>query len=118
MVDVPQKVIQTLEVLPQIHFIHTNKLTTHPPSPEHYPPRSLPPSHLRTSGDLTHGGDGRVVGRDAPQGLGLHRGMAGDAQHQGEQALVPAEGLLGQLAARQGGGQWQMELRGGGGGVG
>jgi hypothetical protein len=63
-----------------------------------------------TSCDLTHGGDGRVVGRDSAQGLGLHRGVSRDAQHQGEQPLVPPERLLGQLAARQGGGEGQVQL--------
>lgn len=64
----------------------------------------------RTSSDLTHGGDWRVVRRDATEGFGLHRSVAGDAQHQREETLVPAEGLLGQLATRQRGGQREMEL--------
>lgn len=41
-----------------------------------------PPAHVPqtlTSSDLTHGGDGGVVWRDAAEGLGLHGGVAGDA---------------------------------------
>lgn len=67
----------------------------------------------RTSGNLTHGGDWRIVGRDATEGFGLHRSISRDAQHQSEQTLVPAEGLLGQLATRQWGGQREVELDGG-----
>lgn len=37
--------------------------------------------------------------------------MARDAQYQGKQALVPAEGLLGQLAAGQGRGEGQVQLQ-------
>lgn len=69
---------------------------------------------LPTSGDLTHGGDGRVVRRDASEGFGLHRSVAWDTQHQSEQALVPAERLLGQLTAWQWRCQRQVELEGAG----
>lgn len=75
----------------------------------HIPNRNAQPC-APTSSDLTHGGDGRVVGRDASEGFGLHWSVPGDPQHQSEQALVPAEGLLGQLAPRQRGGQRQVEL--------
>lgn len=55
-------------------------------------------SFFPTSSDFAHGGDGRVVWRDATQGFRLYRRIARNPQHQSEQALVPTEGLLGQLA--------------------
>lgn len=73
----------------------------------------LPKFFFPTAGDFTHGSDGRIVRRDATEGFGLYRSIAGDPQHQSEQALVPTEGLLGQLAAWQRGGEGQMELGGG-----
>lgn len=71
-----------------------------------------PVLHPPTSSDLTHGGDGRIVRRDATEGFGLNRSVARDTQHQSEQTLVPAEGLLGQLATWQRGGERQVELDG------
>lgn len=68
---------------------------------------------LLTSSDLTHRGDWRIIRWDTTQGFGLHRGIARNPQHQGEQTLVPPERLLGQLATRQRGGERQMELNGG-----
>lgn len=73
----------------------------------------LPKFFFPTASDFTHGSDGRIVRRDATEGFGLYRSIAGDPQHQSEQALVPTEGLLGQLAAWQRGGEGQMELGGG-----
>lgn len=63
-----------------------------------------------TSSDLTHGCDRRVVRWDASQWFGLYRSVAWDSQNQCKQPLVPAEGLLGQLAPRQWCGERQMEL--------
>lgn len=70
---------------------------------------TLKPS-LPTSSDLTHRSDGRIIGWDAANWFRLHRGIARNAQHQGEQTLVPAERLFGQLATRQRSGERQMEL--------
>lgn len=64
----------------------------------------------QTSGDLAHLRDGRVVGGDAAQLLAVGRGRPGQPQHQRKQSLVPAEGLLGQLAAGQRGVQGQVQL--------
>lgn len=65
---------------------------------------------MQTSGDLAHLRDGGVVGGDAAQLLGVGRGRPRQPQHQRKQPLVPAEGLLGQLAAGQGGVQGQVKL--------
>lgn len=64
-----------------------------------------------TSGDFTHVGDGRVVRGDAAQLLIVWSGRSGQSQHQGKQALVPAKGLFGQLAANQRRVQGQVELQ-------
>lgn len=65
---------------------------------------------MQTSGDLTHLRDGGVVGGDAAQLLRVGCGCPRQPQHQCKQPLVPAEGLLGQLAAGQGGVQGQVKL--------
>lgn len=67
-------------------------------------------SWMQTSGDLAHLRDGGVVCGDAAQLLGVGRGRPRQPQHQRKQPLVPAEGLLGQLAAGQGGVQGQVKL--------
>lgn len=70
--------------------------------------------HQPTSSDLTHGCDGRIIRRDTTEGFRLHGGISRDSEHKSKQTLVPAEGLLGQLAAWQRCGQRQMELDRGG----
>lgn len=65
---------------------------------------------MQTSSDLTHLCDGGVVGGDAAQLLSVGRGRPRQPQHQRKQPLVPAEGLLGQLAAGQRGVQGQVKL--------
>lgn len=75
----------------------------------------LKPKHRRgtsspTSSDLTHRGDGRLIWWDAAEWFGLHRSVARNAQHQSEETLVPAERLLGQLAAWQRRGERKVEL--------
>lgn len=65
---------------------------------------------MQTSGDLAHLCDGGVVCGDAAQLLSVGRGRPRQPQHQRKQTLVPAEGLLGQLAASQGGVQRQVKL--------
>lgn len=65
---------------------------------------------MQTSGDLAHLRDGGVVGGDAAQLLSVGRGRPRQPQHQRKQPLVPAEGLLGQLAAGQRGVQGQVKL--------
>lgn len=66
-----------------------------------------------TSSDLTHRGDRRIIWWDAAEWLGLHRSVTRNAQHQSEETLVPAERLLGQLAAWQRRGERKVELEGG-----
>lgn len=65
----------------------------------------------QTSGDLAHLCDGGVVGGHAAQLLRVGRGRPRQPQHQRKEPLVPAEGLLGQLAAGQRGVQGQVKLR-------
>ena len=67
--------------------------------------------NCRTSSDFTHLGDGGLVCGDAAELLRVRRGCSRQPQHQRKQTLVPAEGLLGQLAARQRGVQRQVQLR-------
>lgn len=87
--------------------------TTHKVALNAFRPVACSLSFFPTASDFTHGSDGRIVRWDAAEGFGLYRSIAGDPQHQSEQALVPTEGLLGQLAAWQRGGEGQMELGGG-----
>lgn len=66
--------------------------------------------NCQTSSDLTHLGDGGLICGDAAELLVFWRGCSGQPQHQRKQTLVPAEGLFGQLTARQRRVQRQVQL--------